>query len=57
MTRKKQKKRQKRYIEPRMSDITEDAKPKKKGKKHIRKPKMPAWIKKNQTHIRKRQYE
>ena len=54
MTRKKQKKRQKRYIEPGMSDITDDEKIKKKGKKHIRKPKMPARIKKNQTHKRKR---
>jgi len=45
MTRKKQKKRQKRYIEPGMSDITDDEKIKKKGKKHIRKPKMPARIK------------
>ena len=45
MTRKKQKKRQKRYIEPGMSDITDDEKIKKKGKRHIRKPKMPARIK------------
>ena len=35
-------------------DITDDEKIKKKGKKHIRKPKMPARIKKNQTHKRKR---
>jgi len=54
MARKKKKKSQVRYIGPGMSNIPEDAKPKKKGKKHIRKPKMPAWIKKNQTHIRKR---
>ena len=45
MTRKKQKKRQKRYIEPGMSDITDDEKIKKKGKRCIRKPKMPARIK------------
>ncbi len=45
MTRKKEKERQKRYIEPGMSDITDDEKIKKKGKKHIRKPKMPARIK------------
>jgi hypothetical protein len=45
MARKKQKKRQKRYIEPGMSDIIDDEKIKKKGKKHIRKSKMPAHIK------------
>ena len=50
----RKKKSQVRYIGPGMSNITEDVKPKKKGKKHIRKPKMPAWIKKNQMHIRKR---
>lgn len=54
MARKKKKKRQVRYIGSGMSGILEDAKLKKKGKKHIRKPKMPARIKKNQTHRRKR---
>ena len=54
MTRKKKKKSQKRYIGLGMSDIPEEAKLKKKGKKHIRKPKMPARIKKNQTHKRMR---
>ena len=45
MERKKQKKRQVRYIGPGMSNIPPDEKSKKKGKKHIRKPKMPARIK------------
>ena len=45
MSRKKQKKRQVRYIEPGMSNIPHDEKIKKKGKKHIRKPKMPARTK------------
>jgi len=54
MTRKKKKTSQKRYIGLGMSDIPEDAKLKKKGKKHIKKPKMPARIKKNQSHKRKR---
>ena len=45
MTRKKQKKRQKRYIEPGMSDLPDEEKIKKKGKRRIRKPKMPARIK------------
>lgn len=54
MARKKKKKSQVRYIGSGMSDILEGAKLKKKGKKHIRKPKMPAWIKKNQTHRKKR---
>ncbi len=45
MVRKKQKKRQVRYIGPGMSNILHDEKSKKKGKKHIRKPKMPASIK------------
>jgi len=45
MARKKQKNRQKHYIEPGMSDITDDDKIKKKGNKHIKKPKMPARIK------------
>lgn len=57
MARKKKKKRQVRYIGHGMSDIPEDEIPKKKGKKHIRRPKMPARIKKNQTHRRKRYYE
>ena len=54
MTRKKKKKSQVRYIGRGMSDITEDAQHKKKGKRHIKKPKMPARIKKNQIHKRKR---
>ena len=54
MGRKKKKKSQVRYIGLGMSDIPEDAKHKKKGKKHVRKPKMPARIKKNQTYRRKR---
>ena len=45
MVRKKQKKRQVRYIEPGMSTNSYEEKIKKKGKKHIRKPKMPARIK------------
>lgn len=53
MTRKKEKKRRVRYIGPGMSDIPEDERPKKKGKKHIRRPKMPARIKKDQTHGKK----
>ena len=45
MARKKEKKRQKRYIEKGMSiDIHHDES-KKKGKRRIRKPKMPARIK------------
>ncbi len=52
MARKKKKIRQVRYIEHGMSDMHKDVKSKKKGKKHIRKPKMPARIKKNQTHRR-----
>ena len=39
------KKRQKRYIEKGMSVEHPDKVSKKKGKKHIRKPKMPARIK------------
>jgi len=54
MTRKKKKKSQKRFIDHGMSDILEEAKIKKKGKKHLRNPKMPARIKKNQTHKRMR---
>ena len=54
MVKKKEKKRRVRYIGPGMSDISEDEGPKKKGKKRLRKPKMPARIKKNQTHGRKR---
>jgi hypothetical protein len=52
MARKKE--RQKRYIEQGMSIDHPDKHSKKKGKRHIRKPKMPARIKKNQTHKRKR---
>jgi hypothetical protein len=54
MTRKKKKKIEKRYIGPDMSDDLEGAKIEKKGKKHIRKPKMPARIKKDQTHKKRR---
>ena len=54
MTRTKQKNRQKHYIEPGMSDITVDEKTQRKGKKHIRKPKMPTRIKKNQTYKKSR---
>ena len=50
MTRKKKKRSQKRYIGLGMSDIPEDAKLKKKGRKNIKKPKMPARIKKDQKH-------
>ena len=54
MVRKKGKKSRKRLISLGMStDFSEEEKPKKKGKKRIRKPKMPARIKKNQTHGRK----
>jgi hypothetical protein len=45
MARKKQKERQKRYIGKGMSTDRSDEESKKKGKKHIRKPKMPARIK------------
>jgi hypothetical protein len=54
MTRKKKKKRQVRYISHGMSDFPKDEKTVKKVKKHIRKPKMPARIKKNQTHMKKK---
>ena len=54
MTRKKEKRRQKRYIEKGMSIYLPDEKSKKKGKRRVRKPKMPARIKKNQTHRKKR---
>ena len=54
MTRKKKKKRQVRYISLGMSDSSKDEKSNKKVKKHIRKPKMPARIKKNQTHKKKK---
>jgi hypothetical protein len=50
----KKKERQKRYIEKDMNIALSDEKSKKKGKRHIRKPKMPARIKKNQTHRRNR---
>jgi len=50
MVRKKGKKSRKRLLSLR---IPEEEKPKKKGKKRIRKPKMPARIKKNQTYGRK----
>ena len=53
MTKKRKKKRQVKYIGKGMSDIPKDEKSSKKGKKHIRKPKMPARIKKDQTHKRK----
>ena len=54
MTRKKKKKKQVRYISQAMSDLPKDEKSVKKGKKHIRKPKMPARIKKDQTHMKKK---
>ena len=54
MTRKKKKKRQVKYIRQGMSDISKDEKSSKKVKKHIRKPKMPARIKKNETRIIKK---
>ena len=44
MVRKKE--RQKHYIEKGMSANLSDEETKKKGKRHIRKPKMPARIKK-----------
>jgi hypothetical protein len=55
MVRKKGKKSRKRLISLEMStDFSEGEKPKKKkGKKRIRKPKMPARIKKNQMHRKK----
>ena len=54
MARKKKKEREKRYIGKGMSTDRSNKESRKKGKKHIRKPKMPARIKKNQTHKRKR---
>ncbi len=48
------KERQKRYIERGMNITLHDEELKKKGKKHIRKPKMPARIKKDQTHKKNR---
>jgi hypothetical protein len=51
MTRKKE--RLKRYIEKGMNIKPPDEKSKKKDRRHIRKPKMPARIKKNQTHRKK----
>lgn len=48
------KNRQKRYIEKGMNITLHDEQSKKKGKKHIRKPKMPARIKKDQTHKKNR---
>ncbi len=50
---KREKKRQVRYISHGMSDFSKDEKSGKKIKKHIRKLKMPARIKKNQTHMKK----
>jgi hypothetical protein len=44
------KKRQKRYIEKGMNKTLYDEELKKKEKKRIRKPKMPARFKKDQTH-------
>jgi len=49
MTRKRAKKSRKRLLS---LGIPEEEGPKKKGKKRVRKPKMPARIKKNQTHRR-----
>jgi len=45
MARKKEKRRQKRYISKGMNIALPDEKTKKKGKRRIRKPKMPARIK------------
>jgi hypothetical protein len=45
MARKKEKRRQKRYISKGMDIVHANEKTKKKGKRHIRKPKMPARIK------------
>jgi len=45
MARKKEKRRQKRFISKGMNIDLPDEKIKKKGKRHIRKPKMPARIK------------
>ena len=45
LIKKKEKIRQKKYIEKGMSIEFPNKKSKKKGKKHIRKPKMPARIK------------
>ena len=53
MSRKKKKTRQIKYIERGMSDVPKEINSKKKGKKHTRKPKMPARIRKNETHRRK----
>jgi len=51
MVRKRGKKSRKRLLSLGMNtNFSEEEKPKKKGKKRIRKPKMPARIKKNQTH-------
>jgi hypothetical protein len=49
------KERQKRYIKKDMNIHLPDEESKKKRKKNIRKPKMPARIKKNQTHRKKGQ--
>ena len=45
MARKKEKERQKRHIGKGMSIDHPDEKAKKKGKRHVRKPKMPARVK------------
>jgi hypothetical protein len=50
----KKKERQRRYIEKGMDVHLRDKESKKKGKKRIKKPKMPARIKKNQTHRKNR---
>ena len=48
MVRKKAKKSRRRLLSLRMkNDFPEEKGPKKKGKKRVRKPKMPARIKKN----------
>lgn len=46
MTKKKEKIRQRRYIEKDTELVPKDKDSKKQGKKHIKKPKMPARIKK-----------
>ena len=53
MARKKEKERQKRYIGKGMSIDLPHEESKKKGKRRIRKPKMPARIKKDQMHRKK----
>ena len=54
IVRKKGKKNRRRLINLRMhTDVPDKEKPKRKGKKRIKKSKMPARIKKNQMHRKK----